>query len=75
MTAPKAVSEAAPTELTDLFTSGGVVFYDAPVFGETEPATYAGVVIGHDGTHVRVCTLGLAEQSAAFPADALRLNA
>jgi 3-hydroxyisobutyrate dehydrogenase-like beta-hydroxyacid dehydrogenase len=69
MTAPtkKAAAAVAAVE----FTPGAVVFFDAPVFGGV-PAAYVGVVIAAAGGRVRVHTLGLAADAAAFTADQLR---
>lgn len=54
---------------------GYVVFFDAPVFGESEHAVFAGIVLHAGDGRARVHTLGLAADSADFPAADLRLNA
>lgn len=54
---------------------GYVVFFDAPVFGESESAVFAGIVLHAGDGRARVHTLGLAADSADFPAADLRLNA
>ena len=54
---------------------GAVVFYDAAVYGENDPAVYIGVVVATVDDRVRVHTLGLAAATADFPAADVRLNA
>lgn len=75
-TEPEPVPEvvAEPAAEPDL-SPGAVVFFTAPVFGESESAVFAGIVLHAGDGRARVHTLGLAADSADFPAADLRLNA
>lgn len=54
---------------------GYIVFYDAAVYGEADPVVHVGVVIHAADGRVHVHQLGLARDSADFPAADVRLNA
>lgn len=71
---PEPVSEAVPEPVPPLY-PGDVVFFDAPIYGESEPGVYAGIVLYTGDGRARVHTLGLAADSADFLATDLRPDA
>ena len=71
--APTATKQS--TDATPELRPGNVVFYDAAVHGQTDPAVFVGLVIHSAAGRVRVKPLGLASDSADFPAGDVRLSA